>query len=113
MYNHLDRALTGGPLESALQEHEDTKNGQAVMDSIVKQHGGKGKWEKAHASLLITSKKSWKSTSNITLTDHIASYRATVSKITKACKHTTNTPPTPREQVLTLLGSIETSDSLL
>ena len=66
-----------------------------------------------HASLLIASKKSQKSTGNITLIDHIVSYCATVSRITKACKHTTNTPPTSREQVLTLLGSVETSESLL
>ena len=113
LYDHLDKALSGGPLESVLQAHEDTKDGQAVMESIIKQHGGKTKWEKSHATLLIASKRSWKSTGNITLTEHIASYRSIVSKITKACKHTAYTPPTSREQVLTLLGSIETTDSLL
>ena len=30
-----------------------------------------------------------------------------------ACKHTSYTPPTSWEQVLTLLGTIETTDSLL
>ena len=113
LYDLLDRALANGPLESALQAHEDTKDGQAVMRSITKQHGGTAKWEKAHASLIVASKKTWKSTGNITLTEHIASFRVTMSKITKACKHTTNTPPTSREQVLTLLASIETTESLL
>lgn len=113
LYDLLDRALANGPLESALQAHEDTKDGQAVMHSIIKQHGGTAKWEKAHASLVVASKKTWKSTGNITLTDHIASFRVTISKMTKACKHTTNTPPTSREQVLTLLASIETTESLL
>ena len=69
--------------------------------------------EKSHAALLVASKRSWKSTDNITLTEHIASYRSIVSKITKACKHSAYTPPTSREQVVTLLGSIETTDSLL
>ena len=113
LYDLLDRALANGPLESALQAHEDTKDGQAVMRSIIKQHGGTAKWEKAHASLVVASKKTWKSTGSITLTEHIASFRVTMSKITKACKHTTNTPPTSREQVLTLLASIETTESLL
>ena len=62
----------------------------------------------------MASKKTWKSTGNITLTEHIASFRVTMSKITKACKHTTtNTPPTSREQVLTLLALIETTESFL
>ena len=79
LYDHLDKALSGGPLESVLQAHEETKDGQAVMESIMKQHGGKAKWEKSHAALLIASKRSWKSTGNITLTKHIASYRSIVS----------------------------------
>ena len=33
--------------------------------------------------------------------------------LTKACKHSTNTPSTFCEQFLTLLGSIETTDPLL
>ena len=40
LYDYLDKALTGGPLESALQAHETTKDGQAVMKSIEEQHGG-------------------------------------------------------------------------
>ena len=43
LYDLLDRALANGPLESALQAHEDTKDGQAVMRSITKQHGGTAK----------------------------------------------------------------------
>ena len=46
LYDLLDRALANGPLlmlESALQAHEDTKDGQAVMRSIIKQHGGTAK----------------------------------------------------------------------
>ena len=43
LYNHLDRALSGGPLESILQAHKNTKDGQAVMESIIKQHGRKAK----------------------------------------------------------------------
>ena len=41
LYDHLDKALSGGPLESVLQAHEDTKDGQAVMSTILLQHGGK------------------------------------------------------------------------
>ena len=40
----------GGPLESVLQAHEDTKDGQAVINTILLQHRGKGKWKKAHKS---------------------------------------------------------------
>ena len=37
LYDHLDKALPGGPLESVLQAHEDTKDGQAVMSTILLQ----------------------------------------------------------------------------
>ena len=57
LYDLLDRALANGPLESALQAHEETKDGQAVMHSIIKQHGGTAKWEKAHALLVVASKR--------------------------------------------------------
>ena len=43
LYNHLDKALQNGPLESALQANEDTKDGQAVMKIIMLQHGKKRK----------------------------------------------------------------------
>ena len=43
LYNHLDKSLQNGPLESALQANEDTKDGQAVIETIMLQHGGKGK----------------------------------------------------------------------
>ena len=79
LYDYLDQALSGGSLELALQAHKYTKDGQAVMNSIIKQHGGRGKWEKAHATLVIASKKTWKSTGTIILTEHIATYQATVS----------------------------------
>ena len=74
LYDNLDKALSGGPLESVLQAHEDTKDGQAVMSTILLQHGGRGKWEKAHKRLVGLLKKKWKSTGNITLTEHIASF---------------------------------------
>ena len=64
----MDKALSGGPLESVLQAHEDTKDGQAVMSTILLQHGGKGMWEKAHERLIGLLKKKWKYTGNITLT---------------------------------------------
>ena len=52
-----------------------TKDRQAVMNSsIIKLHGGRGKWEKVHAALVIASKKTWKSTGTTTLTEHIATY---------------------------------------
>ena len=81
LYDHLDKALSGGPLESVLQAHEDTKDGQAVMSTILLQHGGKGKWEKAHERLVGLLKKKWKSTGNITLTEHIASFQGVVARI--------------------------------
>ena len=38
-YDHLDKALSGSPLELILQAHEDTKDGRAVMSTIILQHG--------------------------------------------------------------------------
>ena len=94
LYDHLDKALSGGPLESVLQAHEDTKDGQVVMSTILLQHGGNGKWEKAHKSLVGQLKKKWKSTGNITLTGHVAAFCGIVAKIVCAWKHTDHTSPT-------------------
>ena len=69
LYDHLDKAFSGGPLKSVLQAHEDTKDGQAVMCTILLQHGGRGKWEKARERLVGLLKKKWKSTGNITPTE--------------------------------------------
>ena len=41
------------------------------MCTVLLQHGGKGKWEKAHERLVGQLKKKWKSTGNITLTEHM------------------------------------------
>ena len=58
-------------------------------------------------------KKKWKSTGNITLTEHIATFQGIVAMIVHACKHTYHTSPTEREQVLLIINSIDTTDSLL
>ena len=58
-------------------------------------------------------KTKWKSTGNITLAEHIASFRGVVAKIVCACKYTDNTSSTEREQVLLIINSINTTDSLL
>ena len=87
LYDHLDKALSGSPLESVLQPHEDTKDGQVVMSNILLQHGRKDKWEKAHKRLVRQLKRKWKSTGNITLTEHIATFQGIVARIFRACKH--------------------------
>ena len=58
-------------------------------------------------------KTKWKFTGTITLTEHIAAFRGIVANIVLACKHTDHTLPTKREQVLLILNSIKTTDSLL
>ena len=60
-----------------------------------------------------TVKKKWKSTGNITLTEHIAASRGIVARIVCACKHIDHTLPTEREQVLLTINLIDTTDSLL
>ena len=40
---YLVTASEDGPLESALQPHEDTQYGQAVIREIYMQHGGRAK----------------------------------------------------------------------
>ena len=109
----MDKALSGGPLKLVLQVHEDTKDGQAVMSTILLQHGGKGKWEKAHKRLVGQLKKKWNSTRNITLTEHVAVFQGIVARIIRACKHTDHTSPTEIEQVLLIINLIDTTDFLL
>ena len=46
LYGHLFKALKDGLYESCLQPHEDSKDGLAVMNSIIHQHGGTAIWEK-------------------------------------------------------------------
>ena len=58
-------------------------------------------------------KKKWKSTGNITLTEHITTFQGIVARIVRACKHTNHTSPTEREQVLLIINSIDTTGSLL
>ena len=87
-----------------------------VMKTIMVQHDGKHKWEKAQKHLSSQLQKEWNSKGNITLTEHIASFRSIVTRIVKACKytdHTVHTVPTEREQVLLMLGSISATDSQL
>ena len=43
LYNLLVQALQDGPLESALQAHEDLKDGMEVIKTIMVQLGGKHK----------------------------------------------------------------------
>ena len=43
LYGYLVPALENGPLESALQPHEETKDGQAVVRTILLQYGGRNK----------------------------------------------------------------------
>ena len=114
LYGYLVPALENGPLESALQPHEETKDGQAVVRTILLQHGGRNKWEVAHDQVLKDVKTEWSSANGVkTLTLHIGAYRQRVVDLKKCCKHTGRSPPTVREQVLWMIGSIETTDPLL
>ena len=56
LYGYFETALTGGPLESALQPHEDTKDGQAVIREMHMQHGGRAKLESAHDAVMSNMK---------------------------------------------------------
>ena len=40
LFGYLEATLINGPLESALQPHESTKDGQAVINRMYLQHGG-------------------------------------------------------------------------
>ena len=43
LYGYLEAALTGGPLEFALQPHESTKDGQTAIKEMYIHHGGRTK----------------------------------------------------------------------
>ena len=114
LYGLLAPALENGPLESALQPHEDTKDGQAVIQEIKMQYGGRSKWERAHDLSMSNMKTTWNSAnSNKTLTLHIAFFRQTWVDLKNCCKHTGRSAPTARERVLWLVESIVTVDPLL
>ena len=114
LYGYLVPALEGGPLESALQPHEETKDGQAVVQTILMKYGGRNKWELAHDQVVKDVKIPWSSANGVkTLTLHIGALRQRVVDLKKCCKHTGRAPPTVREQVLWMIDSIETTDPLL
>ena len=56
LYGYFETALENGPLESALQPHKDTKDGQAVIREMYMQHGGRAKWESAHDAVMSNMK---------------------------------------------------------
>ena len=43
LFKHLEKALEDGPYELCLQPHEDSKDGLAVMKSLLQQHDGNPK----------------------------------------------------------------------
>ena len=106
--------MENGPLESALQFHEDTKDGQVVIREILLQHGGRAKWERAHDSVMSNMKTNWNSASGSkTLTLHIAAYRIHLVDLKRYCKHTGRSSPTVRKQVLWMVCSTITTNPLL
>ena len=101
-------------MESALQPHKETKDGQAVVREILLQYGGRTKWERAHDQAMKKVKNEWISANGTkTLTLHIADLRQTMVDLKNCCKHTDRSPPTVQEQVLWMVGSIITVDPLL
>ena len=94
----------------ALQPHENSKDGQTLIKSIYVQHGGPLKLKKAYivqASRLIIR---WNSAGGTkTLTNHFLDFLVAKVGIVWCCRHTWQTPPTKREQVLMLLDSIQTA----
>ena len=106
--------MTGGPLESALQPHEDTKDGQAVIKSMCLQHGGCTKWVNAHNSRMTQLNTKWNSANGTrNLTNCIAAFRVAMVDVIRCCKRTGRFAPTQREQVLLLIGLITTTNLLL
>ena len=84
------------------------------MKSLLQQHGGNPKWEKAHTSKTKALENKWSSTGvTKSLTAHIASFRVAIVDIKRCCVHVDRTPPTERKQVLKLIASITTSDPIL
>ena len=61
LYGHLYKALQDGLYEACLEPHEDSKDGLAVMNSIVNQHGGTAIWERAHTARTAAMDIEWKS----------------------------------------------------
>ena len=115
LYNYIYPALEGGPLESACQPHEKSKDGMKVIKTIYTQYGGTQKWEKAHDSQIVCLSNPWASgrTTTGSLTDHIAKFRSRFMDVVRCCTHTGRTPPTEREQILLLLSSITSTDPTL
>ena len=100
--------------ELALQPHEDTKDGQAVIQEIYLQHSGRTKWENARDAVMSTLKTKWNSSNtNKTLTNHIATYWVNLVDVKRCCKRTERSRPTVREQVLWMVGPIITVNPLL
>ena len=100
-YVYLSTALEDGPLESALQPHKETKDGQAVFREILLQYGGRLKWESAHDQKAKDVKNKWNSENGHNfLTLHIASLQLHLVDLKRCCKHTGRSPPTVREQML-------------
>lgn len=114
LYSLLYKALMGGIYEACLEPHEDTKDGLAVMNSIIDQHGGSAIWEKAHTSRTAALDQEWKSANaNRSLSTHISHLRNKYVDLKRCCSHLNRTPPTEREMVLKLMSSINTTHPLL
>ena len=106
--------MTNGPLDSALQPHESTKDGQAVINEMYTQHGGRSKWGNIHDATMVQLINLWNSSNGTkTLTNHIAAFRVNMVNIKRCCKCTGRSIPTVREQVLWLVRSITTVNPLL
>ena len=113
-YGIFETTLLGGPLEFTLQPHKVTKDGQAVIREMYLQYGGCTKWENAHDAVMSTLKTNRNSANaNKTLTNHIATYRVNLVDVKRCCKRTGRSPPTVREQILWMVGSIITANPLL
>ena len=91
--------MTGGPLESALQPDEDTKDGQAVIKSMYLQYGGRTKWDNAHHSKMIQLNTKWNSANGTrTLPNHITPFRVAMADVIRCCKRTGWSVPTERKK---------------
>lgn len=82
LFGLLEKALKGRPLESALQPHEDSKDGQVVIKSMYVQYEGRTKWGRAHTSKTTQLTIKWNSANGTkTLTNHIANFRVAMVDI--------------------------------
>ena len=89
LYGYLDAALTSGRLESALQPHESTKDGQQVIEEMYTQHGGRTKWKNDHDATMVQLKTIWNSSNGTkTLTNHTAAFCVNMVDIKRCCKRT-------------------------